>query len=300
MSTSDLNYWYDEYAKEEQQFKGLVEKLKNIATSSNIKAIENAAKECEVKSLRVKEVKKSFGLELKLIRDRAIRKDYEEKCNAIDEDFDIQFKEFTRLKSSNQRQDLFSTSNTTSTTNPYSTEGKNNDQLLNEAHRIQDLTFESLTRTKNMIEASKEIGSATVEQLRTQRDQIIEIEKEVDALDSNLVRAEKLIVNFTRRMATDRIIQLFTAINIVVLLGLILYVVISGRSLSASSKSSGGLGPGATSRPSISPTMAPTSGSIFQNQDMETYLRRGNNLIFDDVRPKILFPHAERWQHMES
>lgn len=50
----------------------------------------------------------------------------------------------------------------------------------------------------------------------------------MDNIASNLVRAEMLVRNFTRRMATDRIIQAFFAINIVVMLGLVLYVAISG------------------------------------------------------------------------
>ncbi len=155
---------------------------------------------------------------------------------------------------------------------------------MSEAHRIQDLTFESLARTKNMIEASKEVGTATIEQLRTQRDQIIEIEKEVDAMDSNLVRAEKLIMNFTRRMATDRIIQMFTAVNIVVLLGLILYVVISGRSLSAKTASSGNaVGPGGSFRPTFRPTVSPTDYAIFTTDNHHGYVRGSksdHNILF--------------------
>jgi hypothetical protein len=92
-----------------------------------------------------------------------------------------------------------------------------------------------------------------VGQLQVQRQQIVDIELEIDALDSNIVRAEKLVLNFTRRMATDRIIQLFTAINIVLMLVLILYVAISGKSLSPSSGGKGGGG-----SPSIYPSLRPS------------------------------------------
>ena len=120
-----------------------------------------------------------------------------------------------------------------------SLEGKTNEDLLTGASKIQDQTMESLTRTKQMIEASKEVGSATIEELRRQRDQMIDIEKEVDQIDTNLIRAGRLITNFSRRMATDRIIQGFSCINILVMLGLILYVAITKKSLSASSNSNG-------------------------------------------------------------
>jgi len=120
-----------------------------------------------------------------------------------------------------------------------SLEGKTNEDLLTGASKIQDQTMESLTRTKQMIEASKEVGSATIEELRRQRDQMIDIEKEVDQIDTNLIRAGRLITNFSRRMATDRIIQGFSCINILVMLGLILYVAITKKSLSANSDSNG-------------------------------------------------------------
>lgn len=58
-----------------------------------------------------------------------------------------------------------------------------------------------------MIEESKTVGQATVEQLRGQKEQITDIQKDIDTMDSNISRAERLIYNFTRRMATDRIIQ---------------------------------------------------------------------------------------------
>ena len=43
--------------------------------------------------------------------------------------------------------------------------GKGNDELLDGASRIQDQTFESLTRTQLMINNSKEVGAATIEGL---------------------------------------------------------------------------------------------------------------------------------------
>lgn len=41
--------------------------------------------------------------------------------------------------------------------------GKNNDELLDGANKIQDLTLDSLVRSRAMIEASKEVGAATIE-----------------------------------------------------------------------------------------------------------------------------------------
>ena len=41
--------------------------------------------------------------------------------------------------------------------------GKGNDELLDGANKIQDLTLDSLGRTQAMIAASKEVGTATIE-----------------------------------------------------------------------------------------------------------------------------------------
>ena len=82
---SDINYWYDEYNKEVDQFILNVANLQKLVDSSNLKAIELNVKECESKLVRVNEVKKSFGLELRLVRDRNEKIDYEQKSKTLEE-----------------------------------------------------------------------------------------------------------------------------------------------------------------------------------------------------------------------
>jgi SNARE protein len=255
---SDLTYWYDEYLREVDQLKEFVEKYKSAITSSNQKLIEIYTKDCEAKSIRVKEVKKSFSLELKLCRDKILRSDFEAKMKEVDDRSIELTKEFSQLRAQNNKSSLFGD---TVPAFSMSTEGKTNDTLLTDTHKVQDMTFESLARTRNMIEASKEIGSATVQQLVEQKEQIADIERDIDAMDTNLQRAEKLVSNFVKRMATDRIIQLFAAVNIVVLLGLILYVGGSGKALGASSGGGGhsGGGTGSSFAPSFRPSFAPST-----------------------------------------
>lgn len=248
----DLTYWFDEYVKEVQQLNEHVTKFKQAIDSSNQKLIDLLLKDCEAKSIRVKEVRKSFTLEIKLARDKTLRAEFETRIKEYDEKANEYTKEFNILKAKTNKNSLFGDAIPTFSA---STEGKTNDSLLADTHKVQDMTFESLARTRNMIEASKEIGTATVQQLVEQKEQIKSIEQDIDAMDSNLVRAEKLVGNFARRMATDRLIQLFAAVNIVVLLGLILYVAGSGNSLSPSHSGGGSDG---TSSPTLIPTRAPT------------------------------------------
>lgn len=85
-----------------------------------------------------------------------------------------------------------------------------NKDLLDKAVNIQAKTEQSLNSTQKMVEQSKEVAIATGEQLRVQRNQIVQITDEVMRMEDNLLRADRLIRVFARRMATDRIILLFT------------------------------------------------------------------------------------------
>jgi hypothetical protein len=206
----------------------------------------------------VKETKNSFNLEWRLLKDKALKAEFGSLRKELDDKLEVQIKILQDAKAGKNKKELMKEAAKAA---QYSTAGRGNDELLGEANEIQDKTMASLGRTKMAIEESKLVGAATIETLRGQREQIVDIENEIDVIDSNLVRAEKLIGNFARRMATDRIIQAFTAINVVVMLGLVLYVSISGKSLTASSSGSsgGGSGPGAvTFAPSLRPSFQPT------------------------------------------
>jgi SNARE protein len=105
---------------------------------------------------------------------------------------------------------------------------KAGNNMLKEASALQDKTQDSLSNTKNMIAASKEVGVATLEELQRQREVIQNIEKETDRMDDNLARAEALMKQFGKRMASDKFIQCFAVLNCLLLLGVILYVVLKG------------------------------------------------------------------------
>jgi len=99
--------------------------------------------------------------------------------------------------------------------------------MLADAGRIQDKTAASIAHTKAVVEATKEVGNATLEELHRQRDQIKDIDEEVMLIEDNLSRADKLIKTFGRRMATDKFIQCFTCLNVLLLVGVIVYAVVS-------------------------------------------------------------------------
>lgn len=100
------------------------------------------------------------------------------------------------------------------------------DMMLNEMDDIQDKTKSSLQNTKNMVAASKHVGEATMEELLRQREQIRTIDEEAMRIEDNLTRADKLIKTFGKRMATDRMIQCFACVNILLLVGVVVYTIV--------------------------------------------------------------------------
>jgi SNARE protein len=100
------------------------------------------------------------------------------------------------------------------------------DMMLNDMNHIQDKTKSSLQNTKNMVAASKQVGEATMEELLRQREQIRNIDNEAMRMEDNLQRADKLIKTFGKRMATDKFIQCFACVNILLLVGVVVYSVL--------------------------------------------------------------------------
>lgn len=85
-----------------------------------------------------------------------------------------------------------------------------------------------------MVAESKETGMATLEELERQRGQIENIDREAMRIEDSLARADKLIKTFGRRMATDKFIQCCAVFNLLLVVGVILYSVFKGGSLTGS------------------------------------------------------------------
>ena len=109
--------------------------------------------------------------------------------------------------------------------------GKTNDQYLAAASSVQDQTDASIEHTLGMIEASKDVGNATLEELARQRDQITSVADDVAKIEDNLSRADRLIRTFGKRMATDKCIQVFTIINLVMVVVIVAYAIATKKIL---------------------------------------------------------------------
>lgn len=123
--------------------------------------------------------------------------------------------------------------------NIYSTEGRDNDDLLGATNTIQDKTFDATGRITSKIEDSKIVASGTLETLQVQREQLQGITDHVDALETRVERAKRLVLGFTKKIANDRFIQFFAFVNCILIITIILYVVLEKKELGKVSNDSG-------------------------------------------------------------
>ena len=83
-------------------------------------------------------------------------------------------------------------------------------EVLQEAGKVQDQSLNAITRMKQNIAASKEVGAATAVQLEGQTRQLRNIDADIMKVKSNLSRADLLLRAFMRKIMTDKIIMIFS------------------------------------------------------------------------------------------
>lgn len=165
--------------------------------------------ECASKVRRAKGIKKSLALELRLMRDKDIKAQYEGTVQELERRFAVIEADIESAQRTDDRNQLFGGNGG---------EVKGNDDYLSAADHIQDQTEESLGRTLKLVEASKEVGQSTLDEMNRQQSRMMSISDDVMRIEDNLTRADRLIRNFTKRMMTDKLIQLFAFVNFLALL----------------------------------------------------------------------------------
>jgi len=213
---------------------------------------------CQGRLRSAKGTKRSYKMEIRLVQDVGKRRSYEQRLGQLDQQLKTLSADCKALESETQRGELFvedDENNGGVNTNGMDA-NKAGDSMLKESHALQDKTQDSLSNTKAMIADSKEVGASTLEELQRQREVIHSIESEVDRVDDNLARAEVLLKQFGKRMASDHFIQCFAVINCLLFLGVLIYAIVNGKDLNP-----------------ISEPDSPTDGG---RRMLMTYFLRGN------------------------
>lgn len=103
-------------------------------------------------------------------------------------------------------------------------------ELVTQAKNVQQESKASTTRTKEVLQHTINIGNDTSEALKKQTEQLQNVDQNLDLIESNLVRADKQIRIFLRRMASDKVVAAMVLMLVLAIIAsVVVYVVRGGR-----------------------------------------------------------------------
>ncbi|OQR91358.1 hypothetical protein ACHHYP_04769 [Achlya hypogyna] len=211
---AEINYYDGDLSEALTVLDGIMARLAKAPAAVRAQVIAEADKKLK----EVIDLKKGYTLALRQVTDREEVKLYREKNDVYAARVEELTREVKWAKSETERNGLFGDAKANAMKMP-----TGNREMLGKAQEIQTKTEISLKNTQKMVEASKDVALATGEVLREQRNQINAITEEVMRMDDGLLRANKLLRTFGRRMATDRIILFFTFLVFAGIAGIIIY-----------------------------------------------------------------------------
>ena len=256
MAYQAVRGWEDDYTSSIDELSSQIRELKDLLGGPLKARAEAKMEDIDKRITNLKELRRSYNFELKLVKEHDLRKDYQAVAVGLDKRRDDLMAEVAPLRERVMQNKAKGDEDLTFLSNGkvnMETQGRSNDQLLSGAATIQELTKASVARSQALIDNSKEVGKETNVQLKEQRQKLQEIDAEAQSIHARLEKSRDLIATFGRRIAGDRIIQIFCAINIVILLVFIFYIIATGREL----KSLFMADDDETMAPSTAPTLPP-------------------------------------------
>jgi len=216
----DIQYWDDTLTEEISSVQQVLDSVPSLSDPvERASALDQAAERLK----GAQGTKRSFKMETRLVQDVKQRRKLEKRLQKLDQQLRALKADLKALQAEEDRDQLFVTGGgggQDADEDP----SKAGTNMLNEASMLQDKTQDSLANTKNLIAQSKEVGVSTLEELQRQREVIENIDKQADRMDDNLARSSALLKQFGKRMGTDKFIQCFAALNLLLLLGVIIYI----------------------------------------------------------------------------
>lgn len=106
---ADIAYWNDEFTKEVDLYTEISEMLRSLidSNSTNVRKVSKCISDCEAKSAKLKDVRKSYGLELRLVKERNLKSEYDGKMKALDERVYAMNQELKLAKMKQNKSELF-------------------------------------------------------------------------------------------------------------------------------------------------------------------------------------------------
>jgi len=191
-----------------------------------------AFSQAERKLARASKAKKALNIETRLVMDIKARKRCEKQYARLGDELSNLQADLAALEQDFEREQLMQVSRGATNSDEIDEEDGQTagDQMLREADNLQDQTQSSLQNTRKMVDEAIEVGMSSLEELKRQRGTMDEIGKKTTQIDSALDVAVKLIKNFGKRIVRDRFIQCIAVFNILLLVGVIIYASVTGKS----------------------------------------------------------------------
>jgi len=224
--SGDVQYWDDTLTEEITSIQQVLDNVQSLSDfDERAAALDQAAERLKA----AKNTERSFKMETRLVQDPKQRKKLEKKLQKFGQKLRTLKADVKAEQAELDRGQLMGRGGGAGQDADEDPTRAGTD-MLNDAMKLQDKTQDSLANTKNLIAQSKEVGVSTLEELRRQREVIDNIDKEADRMDDNLNRSQALLKQFGKRMATDKAIQCFAVINLLLLLGFVGYLIFGKKS----------------------------------------------------------------------
>lgn len=224
----DIEYWYKTYSDRVTNYEGKVDGMGTVHAGDDI---EDQVAACAKVEKKAEKDKRALGMEARLIKDADMKSQWEEKIQQLDDRLATAKRALATKK---EQAELFGSGGAQSGAGGGGMPGHigpTNDEYLDKTEEVHDKIDSSLANTLNLVNESEEVGAATLEALAAQRTQIEGIHGTVLNIEDALNRSDALLRQFGKRMATDRMIQFFFMLNVLGLIGIIIYSVLQNQGL---------------------------------------------------------------------
>jgi len=217
MATEEIQYLEDELQGIYTELRRGIEQLTAMQATADKKLEKYSQLNSRIG--RARNAYQSFKVELRELRDEekktwsAKEKEHNQTITKLDSDLKM-------AKFNWERQDLLAGKERPQ---EFNADTADTAALINQGKHVQAQSAASLDRSLKQVLATEQLGTETAIKLKQQTDQLVNIHKNVDSIESDLQRADKIMRAFMRRMATDKLILCFILLMIIGIIVIIVY-----------------------------------------------------------------------------